>query len=103
VKKYHEKNNVSLSTARSLSENAPKLSFRAEREILWRGAVTLTGVVFEESRRGLAKETVAGLPGVKSVDYLNIYSIGQALLSANGSAADIQQTVALPTRISRPH
>jgi hyperosmotically inducible protein len=32
------------------------------------GAVTLTGVVSEESRRGLAKETVAGLPGVKSVD-----------------------------------
>ena len=32
------------------------------------GAVTLTGVVSEESRKGLAKETVAGLPGVKSVD-----------------------------------
>jgi osmotically-inducible protein OsmY len=32
------------------------------------GAVTLTGVVSEESRLGLAKETVAGLPGVKSVD-----------------------------------
>ncbi len=32
------------------------------------GAVTLTGVVAEESRRGLAQETVAGLPGVKSVD-----------------------------------
>jgi hyperosmotically inducible protein len=32
------------------------------------GAVTLTGVVSEESRRGLAKETVAGLDGVKSVD-----------------------------------
>jgi osmotically-inducible protein OsmY len=32
------------------------------------GAVTLTGVVSEESRRGLAKETVAGLPGVTSVD-----------------------------------
>ena len=32
------------------------------------GAVTLTGVVSGESRRGLAKETVAGLPGVSSVD-----------------------------------
>lgn len=32
------------------------------------GVVTLTGVVSEESRRGLAKETVAGLPGVRSVD-----------------------------------
>jgi hyperosmotically inducible protein len=32
------------------------------------GAVTLTGIVSEESRRGLARETVAGLPDVKSVD-----------------------------------
>jgi len=32
------------------------------------GAVTLTGVVSEESRKGLARETVGGLPGVKSVD-----------------------------------
>jgi len=32
------------------------------------GVVTLTGVVSEESRRGLARETVAGLPEVKSVD-----------------------------------
>jgi hyperosmotically inducible protein len=32
------------------------------------GVVTLTGVVSEESRRGLAKETVAGLPDVKSVE-----------------------------------
>jgi osmotically-inducible protein OsmY len=32
------------------------------------GAVTLTGSVSEESHKSLAKETVAGLPGVKSVD-----------------------------------
>jgi len=32
------------------------------------GAVTLTGIVSEESRRGLARETVAGIPEVKSVD-----------------------------------
>ncbi len=32
------------------------------------GAVILTGIVSEESRRGLANETVAGLPEVKSVD-----------------------------------
>jgi hyperosmotically inducible protein len=32
------------------------------------GAVTLTGLVSEESHKSLAKETVAGLPGVKSVD-----------------------------------
>jgi osmotically-inducible protein OsmY len=32
------------------------------------GVVTLTGKVFEESHKALAQETVAGLPGVKSVD-----------------------------------
>ena len=32
------------------------------------GAVTLTGTVSEESHKSLAQETVAGLPGVKSVE-----------------------------------
>jgi hyperosmotically inducible protein len=32
------------------------------------GAVTLTGTVSEESRKSLAQETVASLPGVKTVD-----------------------------------
>jgi hyperosmotically inducible periplasmic protein len=32
------------------------------------GAVTLTGTVSEESHKSLARETVAGVPGVKSVD-----------------------------------
>jgi osmotically-inducible protein OsmY len=32
------------------------------------GVVTLTGTVAEESHKSLAQETVAGLPGVKSVD-----------------------------------
>ena len=32
------------------------------------GAVTLTGTVAEESHKSLAQETVAGIPGVKSVD-----------------------------------
>ncbi len=32
------------------------------------GAVTLTGTVSEDSHIGLARDTVAGLPGVKSVD-----------------------------------
>ncbi|HZQ47783.1 MAG TPA: BON domain-containing protein [Verrucomicrobiae bacterium] len=32
------------------------------------GAVTLTGTVAEESHKSLAEDTVAGLPGVKSVD-----------------------------------
>ena len=30
------------------------------------GAVTLTGIVAEESHKSLAQETVAGLPGVKT-------------------------------------
>lgn len=32
------------------------------------GAVTLSGVVLDDSHKALAQETVAGLPGVKSVD-----------------------------------
>jgi osmotically-inducible protein OsmY len=32
------------------------------------GVVTLTGIVSEESHKSLAQETVAGLPGVESVD-----------------------------------
>jgi osmotically-inducible protein OsmY len=32
------------------------------------GVVTLTGTVSEESHKSLAQETIAGLPGVKSVD-----------------------------------
>ena len=32
------------------------------------GVVNLTGTVSEESHKSLAKETVASLPGVKSVD-----------------------------------
>jgi osmotically-inducible protein OsmY len=32
------------------------------------GVVTMTGIVSEESHKSLAQETVAGLPGVKSVD-----------------------------------
>ena len=35
------------------------------------GAVTLTGTVSEESHKTLARETVAGLPGVKTVDKRN--------------------------------
>lgn len=32
------------------------------------GAVTLTGTVSDESHKSLARETVVGLPGVRSVD-----------------------------------
>jgi osmotically-inducible protein OsmY len=48
------------------------------------GAVTLTGVVSEESRKGLARETVAGLPGVKSVD--NRLEVKGAHPTANSDA-----------------
>lgn len=46
------------------------------------GAVTLTGVVSEESHKALASDTVAGLPGVKSVD--NKLEV-KAVTSAKGS------------------
>jgi hyperosmotically inducible protein len=48
------------------------------------GAVTLTGLVSKEFDRYLAKETVAGLPGVKSVD--NRLEIKGAPPTANSDA-----------------
>lgn len=48
------------------------------------GAVTLTGVVQEESHKSLAQETVNGLPGVKSVD--NRLSVKGDLPSKNSDA-----------------
>ncbi len=48
------------------------------------GAVTLTGVVTDESHKSLAQETVAGLPGVKSVD--NRLDLKGATPSANSDA-----------------
>jgi hyperosmotically inducible protein len=48
------------------------------------GAVTLTGAVSEESHKSLAQETVAGLPGVKSVD--NKLTIKGAPTTANSDA-----------------
>ena len=46
------------------------------------GAVTLTGTVSEESHKSLAKETVADLPGVKSVDNkLEVKGESQAKMS----------------------
>jgi len=37
------------------------------------GSVTLTGIVLEEFHKSLAQDTVAGLPGVKSVDNRLVY------------------------------
>ncbi len=48
------------------------------------GAVTLTGVVSEEYHKSLAQETVAGLPGVKSVD--NRLEVKGAPPTANSDA-----------------
>jgi len=48
------------------------------------GAVTLSGIVSEESHKSLAQETVAGLPGVKSVD--NKLEVKGAPLPANSDA-----------------
>jgi len=48
------------------------------------GAVTLTGLVSEESHKSLAKETVAELPGVKSVD--NRLEVKGAAPTANSDA-----------------
>ena len=48
------------------------------------GAVTLTGIVSEEYHKSLAKETVADLPGVKSVD--NRLEVKGAPPTANSDA-----------------
>jgi osmotically-inducible protein OsmY len=48
------------------------------------GAVTLTGIVSEEYHKSLAQETVAGLPGVKSVD--NRLEVKGAPPTANSDA-----------------
>ena len=48
------------------------------------GAVTLTGIVSENFHKSLAQETVAGLPGVKSVD--NRLEVNGAAPNANSDA-----------------
>jgi hyperosmotically inducible periplasmic protein len=48
------------------------------------GVVTLTGTVSEESHKSLAQETLAGLPGVKSVD--NSLEVKGELPTANSDA-----------------
>ena len=48
------------------------------------GAVTLTGIVAEEYHKSLAQETMAGLPGVKSVD--NRLEVKGASPTANSDA-----------------
>ena len=48
------------------------------------GIVTLTGTVSEESHKSMAQETIAGLPGVQSVD--NRLEVKGAPPSANSDA-----------------
>src|SRR5512143_1087834 len=65
------------------------------------GAVTLTGTVSEESHKSLAKETVAGLPGVKSVD--NRLELKGAPPAANSDAwlsAKVKLTLLLHRNVS---
>lgn len=65
------------------------------------GAVTLTGTVSEESHKSLAKETVAGLPGVKSVD--NRLEVKGSPPAANSDAwlsAKVRLTLLLHRNVS---
>jgi len=48
------------------------------------GVVTLTGTVTEESHKSLAKETVASLPGVKSVDNKLVFKGEQPTENSDG-------------------
>ena len=48
------------------------------------GVVTLTGTVKEESHKSLAKETVASLPGVKSVDNQLVFKGEQPAENSDG-------------------
>jgi hyperosmotically inducible periplasmic protein len=65
------------------------------------GVVSLTGTVSEESHKSLAQETVAGLPGVKSVD--NRLEVKGAPPTANSDAwlsAKVKSTLLLHRNVS---
>ncbi len=65
------------------------------------GAVTLTGSVSEESHKSLAKETVAGLPGVKSVDdRLEVKGTTRAANSDAWLGAKVKFTLLLHRNVS---
>jgi hyperosmotically inducible periplasmic protein len=65
------------------------------------GVVTLTGIVSEESHKSLAKDTVAGLPGVKSVDdKLEVKSTTPAADSDEWLSAKVKLTLLFHKNVS---
>jgi osmotically-inducible protein OsmY len=67
------------------------------------GVVTLSGTVNEESERGLAQETAANLPGVKSVDNRLELKAGYPLEKSNEwLAIDIKTALLFHRNVSMP-
>ena len=65
------------------------------------GVVTLTGTVAEEMNRALAQETVASLPGVKSVDNrLEIKGVRAAAYSDAWLSAKVKATLLFHRNVS---
>lgn len=65
------------------------------------GAVTLTGVVSEESHKALASDTVAGLPGVKSVDNkLEVKTVSPAVGSDEWLITKVKTTLLFHRSVS---
>jgi len=65
------------------------------------GAVTLTGMVWEESHRSLAQDTLAGLPGVTSVDNrLEVKTETRPRSSDEWLAAKVKTTLMLHNSLS---
>ncbi len=65
------------------------------------GVVTLTGSVSEESHKSLAQETVAGLPGVKSVDNrLEVKGVPPARNSDAWLSAKVKLTLVFHRNVS---
>ena len=65
------------------------------------GAVTLTGTVSEESHKSLAQETVADLPGVKSVDnMLEVKGTPPAKMSDAWITAKVKTIFLFPRNVS---
>lgn len=65
------------------------------------GVVTLTGVVSEESHKALASDTVAGLPGVKSVDNkLEVKTVTPAVGSDEWLITKVKTTLLFHSSVS---
>jgi len=69
-----------------------------------KGVVTLSGTVNEQSERGLAQETAANLPGVKSVDNRLELKAGYPLEKSNEwLAIDIKTALLFHRNVSMPN